>query len=101
MSPELISIIAILVASLSALYSRYAYKEAQKSNNLSRLNSLLSFRKHYLELIEHQYKLAETLPSGSKGMQMTIDSCANLDSKLREISKEIELYHNKVVTNKI
>ncbi|MEL4244652.1 hypothetical protein [Shewanella xiamenensis] len=100
-SAETISIIAVLVSVLSALYARWSAKEAQKANDIGRLNSLLAFRQHYLELMAHQEKLAELMPSSSGGLEACRNSYAELDSKLREINQEINSYHIKVVENKI
>lgn len=101
MSTETISIISAVIAVLSAIFAGWTIKEAKKGNDLARLNSLLSFRTHYLQLMEHQHKLAELMPPQSSGMQSIRDTYADLDSKLREINTQIELYHNKIVDNKI
>lgn len=101
MSTETISIISAVIAVFSAIFAGWTIKEAKKGNDLARLNSLLSFRTHYLQLMEHQHKLAElTLPQSS-GMQSIRDTYADLDSKLRDVNTQIELYHNKIVDNKI
>lgn len=101
MSPETISIISAVVAVFSAMFAGWTIKEAKKGNDLARLNSLLSFRSHYLQLMEHQHKLAELMPSNSMGMQSIRDTYADLDTKLREVNAQIELYHNKLIKNKI
>ncbi len=98
---ETISIISALVAVLSALYARWSVKEARKANDIGRLNSLLAFRQHYLELMVHQEKLAQIMPSSSRGLEACHNAYADLDSKLREINQEISSYHIKVVANKI
>ena len=101
MSPEQISIIAVLLAALSAVYAKRAVNEAKKSNDIGRLNSLLAFRTHYLDLMADKQKLAEIMPSNSKGLELCRESYGDLDTKLREINSQIELYHDKVVANKI
>ncbi|QYJ80479.1 hypothetical protein [Shewanella acanthi] len=98
---ETIAIISALVAGLSALYARWSAREARKANDIGRLNSLLAFRQHYLELMAHQEKLAQLMPSSSSGMEACRNAYADLDSKLREINQEISDYHIKVVENKI
>lgn len=101
MSSETIAFIAALVAALSALYARWSFKEARKANDIGRMNALLAFRQHYLQLMEHQTKLSSVLKETDSGMQAIRDKNAELDMKLREISKEIENYHSKVVKNEI
>lgn len=86
---------------LSAIYSRWSAKEAKKANDIGRLNALLSFRKHYLELMQHQEKMTEVLKGSDSGMQAVREKYADLDSKLRQVSSELDQYHNKIVNNKI
>ena len=92
-------ILAVLVSSLSALYARWALNEAKKANDIGRLSSLLAFRQHYLELMRHQLNLGETLKNSQSGMQAVQDTYSDLDTKLREVNKEIKGYHRKVVGN--
>ena len=96
-----ISVIATLIATLSALYARWSAKEAKKANNIGRLNALLSFRQHYLESIQHQEKMVETLGGIPSGMQSIHETHAKLDTKLREVLSELEKYHNKVINDEI
>ena len=98
---DAIAIVAAIIAFLSAYYARRAINEAKKANELSRMNALLSFRKHYLELMEHQVKMAEVIKTSESGMQAVREKYADLDSKLREIHDELEPYHTKVVANEI
>ena len=98
---DVIAVIAVLFAALSALYSRWSAKEAIKANDIGRLNELLSFRQHYLELKQNQQKMAEILNSSDSGMQAVREKHADLDSKLREVGSELEQYHSKVISNKI
>lgn len=98
---DAIAVVSAIVAFLSAYYARHTINEAKKANELSRMNALLSFRKHYLELMEHQTKMAEVLKTSDSGMQAVREKYADLDSKLREIHKELEPYHSKVVENEI
>ena len=101
LSAETISILSALVAALSALYARWSYKEARRANDIGRLNYLLAFRQHYLELMANQKKLAELLKSSQSCLAACQNTYANLDFKLREINQEITNYHEKVVENKI
>ncbi|MER2491268.1 hypothetical protein [Catenovulum sediminis] len=97
----LVSIIALVAGSLSALYARWSANQAKRANDIGRLNALLAMKEHYLKLIEHQYKLAETLPSSSSGMQAVREKVADLDTSLREVNDQITSYHDRVVQNKI
>ena len=101
MSPELITITSALIAFFSALFAGWTIKETKKGNEMARLNSLLSFRTHYLQLMEHQHKVADLMPSNSKGIQSVRDTYADLDDKLRAVNSQINLYHNKLIENKI
>jgi len=98
---EITAIIAALVAVLSAFYARKSAKEAQKANDIGRLNALLAFRQRYIELMAHQVKIAETLKTSQSGLEAVQKAYADLDSKLDEIDHQINSYHSKVVTNKI
>ena len=101
MKPETIAIISAAIAFLSAGFAAWTIYEARKGNNLSRLTSLLEFRKHYLELMENEHKKAEFLPKQSSGMQSVHNTYAELDSKLRDVNNQIDLYHNQVIENKL
>jgi hypothetical protein len=96
-----IAILSFLIATLSALYARWSAKEAIKANDIGRMNALLSFRKHYLELMAKQQKMGEILKDVPSGIQAVMDEYAELDKKLREVSIELDKYHNIVVKNEI
>lgn len=95
---NLIAISAALIASLAALYARWSAREAKKANDIGRLNTLLALRQHYLELMNNQVKLAETLKTSPSGSQAVRDVYAELDTKLREVSSEIDKYHLNLVS---
>lgn len=92
--------VAVLVAGLAALYARWSVKEAKKANDIGRLNALLAIRAHYLELMAQKGRIAEQL-KGMKGAEKAYEAYAGLDSKLREVNKAIDEYHEKVVGSKI
>lgn len=100
LSAETISIISALVAALSALYARWSVKEARRANDIGRLNSLLAFRQHYLQLLAHEENLAQLLQSSPSGLEDCRNTYATLDQKLGEINEEITTYHTKLVRNK-
>ncbi|MDO6562069.1 hypothetical protein Q4488_01630 [Amphritea sp. 1_MG-2023] len=91
-----VNIIVGLIAALSAIYASRSAKQAEKSNYIGRLNALLALRLHYLELIGKRLSFMEQFKD-TEGGEKAFESFANLDSKLRQVNKEIESYHDKVV----
>jgi len=85
-----IALFALLVSLVAAVYAR-------RANDQSRLNALLALRTHYLALMDHQGKLAEFLSNLPSGLKAAQDSYADLDTKLREVSREIDTYHVSLV----
>jgi hypothetical protein len=51
--------------------------------------------------MENEHKKAEFLPKQSSGMQSVHNTYAELDSKLRDVNNQIDLYHNQVIENKL
>jgi hypothetical protein len=94
---ELITITATLIAGLAALYARWSACEAKKANDIGRLNALIALRQHYLELMNHQVKLAELFKGSSSGTQAVNETYAELDTKLRNVSHEIDKYHGNLM----
>lgn len=95
-----ISIIASMIAILSAVYARWSATEAKKANDIGRLNALLSFRAHYIELMSNKANIVKQL-KGTQGAERAHEAYAELDAKLREVNQEIDSYHKKVVDSKI
>ena len=89
---------ALLASSLAALYARWTVGEAKHSNELSRLNSLLALRTHYLELMRNQERLSEFFKGMPSGLKEVHDTYAHLDIKLREINYEIDMFHKKLIS---
>jgi len=98
---DVIATIATLIAILSAIFSYRSVIQAKRANDIGRLNALLSFRKHYLELMEHQSKLAEVLKGSEGGLERVREAYADLDSKLREVGEQLDAYHDKVIGDEI
>lgn len=92
----ILAILALVVSVAAALYARQTAKEATNANNLSRLNALLALRSHYLALMDNEGKLAKLL-SGTSGQRKAENEIAEVDSKLREVSREIDTYHVRLV----
>lgn len=92
-----IAVLALLASGLAAVYSRRSVGEARKANDIGRLNALLALRSHYLELMQHQEKLAQLLNGSSEGLKAAHSAYADLDSKLGEVNREIEKQHAAVI----
>ena len=88
--PAYLSCAALLVPGLSAFY-------AWKANDIGRLNALFAMRAHYLSLMEHQSKMASILSNSPSGLQAVHNTYADLDTKLRDVSGEINRYHSSLV----
>ena len=98
---DVISLVAGVIAVVAVVYARKSAKEAERANNMGRLNALLSFRAHYLELMQYQEKMADVLHHSSSGMDAVRARHADIDSKLRQVTIELEQYHAKVVKGEI
>lgn len=89
-----LSLLAVLISGLAAIYARWSAQEAKKANDMLRLNGLLSLRVHYLELMRHQEHLAKLLGTSTNGLQSVQNTYADLDLKLRQVNSEIDKYHS-------
>ena len=92
------ALIALLISVLAAIYARRSADEAMRANDIGRLNALLALRTHYLALSQNQIELAKTLSNVPSGLQPAYQSFADLDEKLREVSREIDVYHLHLVS---
>jgi hypothetical protein len=92
-----LAILALVVSGAAAWFARRSAYEAVRANNLSRLNALLALRSHYLAQIEYQGKLLESLANLPAGLNAAQEACADLDTKIRAVTREIDGYHSKVV----
>ena len=94
-----LSIWAVLIAGLAALYSRWSAREARRANDIGRLNALLALRAHYQAQMHHQ---SAVINQG--GVAGTIEAAstkfADLDTKHRAVSREIDKYHFDLVSSK-
>jgi hypothetical protein len=93
----LLAALALLVSCLAALYARWSAAEAKKANDIGRLNALLALRTHYLAQMQHQADLAQTLRDSPSGHRVALSAYADLDTKLREVSREIDKQHADIV----
>ncbi len=93
----LLAALALLASGLAALYARWSAAEARKANDIGRLNALLSLRTHYLALMQHQVDLAKFLQNSPGGLQAAQSAYADLDTKLREVNREIDKQHAGII----
>ncbi|MGI2112006.1 hypothetical protein ACRN9G_00190 [Shewanella frigidimarina] len=98
---ELITIIASLIALLSALYARWTWSEAQKANKISRLNMLLALKQHYSELMLKEHEKARAWGKDDSYAEACRNSYADYQIKYRETSKELENFHARIVADNI
>ncbi|WP_016954358.1 hypothetical protein [Catenovulum agarivorans] len=101
MSTETISIIAVLVAGLSALYARWAAKEAKKANELNRFKALLDLKNGYLSEMDNQIRAANEWGKDDGFTKACREKFADADTKYREVCKELDVYHLRLVKNEI
>ncbi|GAA0199087.1 hypothetical protein GCM10009123_03010 [Kangiella japonica] len=97
MLAEIISIIAVLVAGLSALYARWAVNEAKKANELNRFEALLGLKSSYLNEMDTQIRLAKDWGENDSYAQACRDKFTKADTKYREICKELDAYYFQLV----
>ena len=100
-SPEALSVIALLISGLSALYACRAVKESKKANELNRFKALLDLKISYLNEMDNQMKAAKDWGKDDGFTQACRDKFAKVDIKHREVCKELDAYHLRLVKNEI
>ncbi|MGL5499184.1 MAG: hypothetical protein ACRDCQ_19785 [Aeromonas sobria] len=98
---DVISLVAVAISIVAGVYTRKSAKEAERANNMGRINALLSSRAHYLELMQNQEQMAEVLRYSPSGMEAIRARHADLDSKLRQVTAELEQYYARLVKDEI
>ncbi|WP_417698345.1 hypothetical protein [Psychromonas sp.] len=93
--------IALLISGLSALYARWAVGESKKANELNRFKALLDLKSSYLNEMTQQIHAAKDWGKDDGFSQACRNKFAEADSKHREVCKELDAYHSKLVKNKI
>lgn len=96
-----LAVLALLASGLAVLYARRSAKEAKKSNDIGRLSALLALRIHYLALMQQQSELAKILNNSPGGLQAVHNAYADLDTKLREVCREIDKQHAGIVGERV
>ncbi|NVK23588.1 MAG: hypothetical protein HWE10_01545 [Gammaproteobacteria bacterium] len=78
----------------------------ESSTQYSRLNALLALRANYMEIMSIQFKNAKAWQTDESGKYVPkldgfIEACENriieAETKLNEVNKEIEHYHEKIM----
>ncbi|PKF60191.1 hypothetical protein CW745_16310 [Psychromonas sp. psych-6C06] len=87
---------AFLVASLSALYARWTWSEARKANDIAKINSLLTLKQHYAELLQNEHDKSKAWLKGKENpiSDGYTEACkvaaADYQQKLRQVSSQLE-----------
>ena len=95
-----LSILAVLIAGLAALCSRWSAREARRANDSGRLNALLALRAHYQAQMHHQSAFIKQMRGVASAVEAASTKFADLDTKHREVSSEIDRYHFDLVSSK-
>lgn len=98
---ELIAISASLIALLSALYARWTWNEARKSNKIARLNILLTLKQHYADQMLNELDKSRAWGKDDSYTKACNKSYADYQTKHHEVAEEIEKHHKNIVENKI
>lgn len=101
MSAETISLLAALVALLSAIYSSRAANEARKSNELSRLKAIIEIKNSYLDEMQKQILAAREWGGDGGYAQECRSAYAEAQIKYSEASTALNSFHEKIVQNKM
>lgn len=96
---DAISIASAAIAAVAAFYAWWSAAEAKKANHLGRINVLMAFREHYLKTMSDSAELAR-MHTNPGAKAAALKDYEEADTKLREIQRAIEPYHEKVVRNK-
>jgi len=90
------SILALTVSIAAAYFALRAARANERANYLSRLNVLFDLQTHYQSQLERNAEFAKSFPN-TVGGRKAEESLGALDTKIREIAREIGKYHAKVV----
>lgn len=102
---DYISILALVLALISVLYTRWTWSEAKKANEISRLNSLLTLKQHYSELEQREHEKSRAWLDGksTKVSDGYTEACAvaaaDYQQKYREVSAELERLKPELLSN--
>ncbi|MEX0335915.1 hypothetical protein [Vibrio tubiashii] len=90
-----------MISALSALIARKAVGESKKANELNRFKALMDLKSSYLYEMGQQMQAAKEWGKDDGFSQACREKFADADIKHREVCRELESYHLKLVKNKI
>ncbi|MEZ9139236.1 MULTISPECIES: hypothetical protein [unclassified Shewanella] len=102
---DYMAISAFLVALLSALYARWTWSEAKKANDISRVNSLLTLKQHYSDLLQKEHDKSKAWLEGKENKvsdgytEACLNAAADYQQKYRQVSSQLEKLKPEVLTN--
>ena len=91
-----LAVLALLVSIATAVFVWRGARTAERANHLSRLNILFALKIYYQAQFQHQGELAKSLANMVGGREAE-KACGELDTKLREVTREIDKYHTQVI----
>ncbi len=94
---EAVSILSFIVAVFSVIFAWRSSLEAKKANDIGRLNSLFAFKEHYLNQLKNLEDKSIFLKESKSAQESIQKEYGEIDLKYRDIKKELEQYHNKVM----
>jgi len=100
---DYIAIAALLIAVLSAVYSRWTWSEAKKANDISRINTLITLREHYSELMNREFENSNRWLDGKENKipdgytEACSKAAAGYQEKLTQVTKQLEVLQKEVM----
>ncbi len=91
-----LSVLALVVSVAAAYFAHRAAQAAERANHFGRLNALFDLQAHYQAQLKQRGEFASSLP-GTVGGRAAEQSAADFDTKIREVAREIDKYHDQVV----
>lgn len=99
MITEIISLLAVIVAGISSLYSKKAVDTASHSNVLHKLKILLDLKQSYLQEMIKQSESAKNWGKNDSFAQACREAYASAQTKYKEVIVELDYYHKRVIQN--
>ena len=100
---DLVAMAAALIACLSAIYSRRAWRENKRANDIAQINTLLELHRHYSDRLQLELDKAGKWQEakGSNESDGFTKKCqeaaADYDQKVRDIKQQLENLNSSVV----
>ena len=94
-----LSILALAVSIAAVYFACRAAQAAERANHLSRLNALFELKTHYQSELQRHGEFAKSFPNTVGGREAE-KSVAELDTKIREVAREIVEYHAQIICSR-